>query len=138
MRKVILITALILLVYLVLGWFAGTWLGLAGTKVWIFRGAIWLIGIVAAAFVIWFFWNKQKQEKAAQAEVEPAATDEIDTLIREAERKLSQSRLAKGARFGTVPVVFVVGESKSAKTSTILHSGLDAELLAGHVYQDSN
>jgi type VI secretion system protein ImpL len=36
-----------------------------------------------------------------------------------------------------LPVVFVIGEPGSTKTSTLLNSGLDPELLAGNVYQDN-
>ncbi|MGK4495695.1 hypothetical protein ACSLVN_28190, partial [Klebsiella pneumoniae] len=34
--------------------------------------------------------------------------------------------------------VFVVGETGTAKTSTVVHSGLDPELLAGQVYRDKD
>ena len=37
----------------------------------------------------------------------------------------------------TCPVYLLMGESGSAKTSVMIHSGLDPELLAGQVYQDA-
>jgi type VI secretion system protein ImpL len=63
--------------------------------------------------------------------------DEIDSLVRDAEGRLASSNLAQGARLSNLPVVFVIGEPGSTKTSTLLHSGLDPELLAGNVYQDN-
>ncbi len=63
--------------------------------------------------------------------------DEIDALVREAENRLAASNLAKGAKLNNLPMVFVIGDAGSTKTSTILHSGLDPELLAGSVYQDT-
>ncbi len=64
--------------------------------------------------------------------------DEIDALVRDAERRLAASNLAQGAKLSNMPVVFVLGEEGSTKTTTVLHSGLDPELLAGQVYQDTN
>ncbi len=68
----------------------------------------------------------------------PTSSDhEIDSLVREAQTRLASSKLAQGAKLSTLPLVFVIGETGSTKTSTILHSGLDPELLAGNVYQDN-
>ena len=140
MRKVVLIVAPILLAYLLLTFFTGSFLGLTGTKLWILRGALWLIGVVAAAVVTWFFWDKQRKEEIAAAPSDEAPTggEEIAVLMRDAERKLSAAQLAKGARIGNLPLILLVGEASSTKTSTMMHSGLEPELLAGHVYQDGN
>jgi type VI secretion system protein ImpL len=140
MRKVAAIVAPSFLAYLLLTFFTPNLLGLYGTKLWILRGALWLIGLVAAAIVVWFFWDKEKREKsaAAAAEDSPAGGDEIAVLIRNAERKLSASPIAKGARIGNLPAVLVLGEASAAKTNTMMHSGLEPELLAGQVYHDGN
>ena len=140
MRKVVLIVAPILLAYLLLTFFTGNLLGLTGTKLWLLRGALWLIGIVAAAVVTWFFWDKQKKEERAAepSEEAPAGGDEIAVLMRDAERKLSTAQLAKGARIGNLPAILLLGEVSSTKTSTMMHSGLEPELLAGQVYRDGN
>jgi type VI secretion system protein ImpL len=136
MRKIILITAAILVVYCILAWFTGTWIGLEGSKVWMLRGALWALGIAAAGIVIWFFWNKKKQEEAAEFE-DPSGSDDLDLLVREAENRLSASGAGKGS-LGSLPVVFVIGETGVAKTTTVIHSGLEPELLAGQVYQDTD
>jgi type VI secretion system protein ImpL len=56
--------------------------------------------------------------------------------MREAESRLQASSLGRHARLGNLPALFLLGESGSAKTSVIQHSGLEAELLAGHTGQD--
>jgi type VI secretion system protein ImpL len=139
MRKVIVITAIVLLVYLILAFFTGSLVGLQGAKLWILRGALWFLGIVAAAVVVWFFWNKKKHEEAAEFTEEAAGQrGDIDLLIRDAESKLAAAQLEKGARLGHLPAILLIGDTGSAKTSTMVASGLDPELLAGQVYQESN
>src|SRR4051812_42040017 len=108
MRKVIAITAGGLLAWLVLGWFVGSWLGVDPSRMWLLRGAIWLTGIAAAVFVIWFFWSRLKAERAPEPAATQAGADEIASLIREASSRLPASR----GRFGSLPVIFVVGETK--------------------------
>jgi len=62
--------------------------------------------------------------------------DEIDSLVRDAESRWLHPTW-QGAKLSNLPVVFVIGEPGSTKTSTLLNSGLDPELLAGNVYQDN-
>lgn len=140
MRKVISFVAPVLLSYLLLTFFTGNFLGLQGAKLWILRIALWLIGVAASAIVVWFFWDKKKKEKraAAASEEAPSGGDEIAVLIRDAERKLSAAQLAKGARIGNLPAILILGEASSTKTSTMMHSGLEPELLAGQIYRDGN
>ncbi len=60
---------------------------------------------------------------------------EADQWIREANARLSQSR--GGAGIANLPLIFVAGDRGTAKTSTILNSGLEPELLSGQIYQDN-
>ena len=43
--------------------------------------------------------------------------------------------MGRSARVGNLPLFLVMGESGSAKTSVVLHSGLEPELLAGQAVQ---
>jgi len=135
-------TAAILVPYLVLAWFLGIWLRLHGSSLWILRGGLAFLGILAAGVFFWFF-RKSKAESDAEGEAEAGVTDsagdtkEVDMLVHDAVRKLRASSLGRSASLGKLPVVFVVGESGSAKTHTVVNSALDPELLAGHVYQDN-
>src|SRR5271154_2878411 len=135
---VYLVTGIILLVYLVLVWFVGTWLHLLGSSLWILRGALAVIGLIAAGVFLWFHHKSKKEREAAGQAPADAQTGDIDTLVHTAIRRLKTSTLGRGASLGNLPLVFLLGDSGSTKTTTIIHSALDPELLAGQVYQDNN
>ena len=121
----------------VFSFFMGNMLGLHGTKLWVLRGALFTLGLAAFLAIVWYVYNKRKAEAAGNAPVAPAAAgaaggDDMDALIREAGAKLTSRKL------GNLPTIFLVGEGGAAKTSTMVHSGLDPELLAGQVYQETN
>ncbi len=129
------IAALALIVWLVLAWFIGSWLHLQGSSLWILRIALAFIGVAAFIVLIWWFLVKDKEH----TEMSPgagAAGDEIDNLIRETETRLQASQLGRGARIGSLPLFLVLGEPGSAKTSVVLQSGLEPELLTGQTVQD--
>jgi type VI secretion system protein ImpL len=62
---------------------------------------------------------------------------EIGFFVRDAENRLAGSNLGKEAKLSQLPVFFLMGETASAKTSVFVHSGIEPDLLAGQVYQDS-
>ena len=129
-------TAIVLILYMVLAWFAGSWLHLQGTSLWLVRGGLALIGCVGAAVFLWFH---RKLTRGSESGVGPGAPvlTEIDALLNQADQRLKSAKLTAGASLRTLPIVFLLGESNSAKTSTMLHSGLDPELLAGVVYRET-
>ena len=129
------IAAIVLIGWLVLDWFIGSWLHLQGSSLWILRIALALIGVAAFVIVIWWFRIRDK-ERAEMTPGSGAAGDEIDILIREAEMRLQASQLGRSARIGSLPLYLVMGETGSAKTSVVLHSGLEPELLSGQTVQD--
>lgn len=131
------IAAISLLVWLILVWFIASWMHLEGSHLWIFRIVLSLIGVAAFVTVVWLIWAHEKERAAQMAAGGEAGLDEIDILIREAEARLQTSQLGRKAKIGNMPLFFVVGEPGSAKTSVVYHSGLEPELLAGHVLQDN-
>ena len=133
---VYLVTGAVLVVYLVLVWFLGTWLNLRGADLWIFRGVLAVLGLVGAGVSLWFYY---RNKKAAEGMGEPARgpAQDVDLVIHDAVRRLRSSSQA-GASLSKSPVIILIGEPGSTKTTTIVNSGLDPELLAGQVYQDNN
>jgi type VI secretion system protein ImpL len=100
-----------------------------------------ILGVTVLALivllVVWLILRKKKK-KAAEGEDPGAAGDEVGQLIREAESKLTAAKLAEGGKVGNLPVFFLMGDSGSTKTSVMLRSGLDPELVAGQVYENGN
>jgi type VI secretion system protein ImpL len=131
------IAAVAFLVWLILAWFLGSWLHLQGSSLWVLRIALAVIGAIALAALIWWFILKDRESAQESAQEAGAGGDEIEVLIREAEKRLQSSQLGKAARIGTLPVILLLGESGSAKTSVVLRSGLEPELLAGQAVQDN-
>ena len=137
--NIYLVTGLALLVYLVVVWFLGSLaLHLQGSNLWIWRIGLSVIGMAAAGVFLWF---KRKERRAAGGEASGDAAgqahEEIDALIRDAEAKLAGARIEGGAKLGNLPAIFLIGDAGSTKTSTMLHSGLEPELIAGQVFQDT-
>ena len=126
-----------LLLYMGAAWVAGKALGLSESDFYILFAILSAIGVMAAGVFVW--WKMRQQEASdlpADAPLDP--NDEIDAIVREAEAKLAgSSQVGKGAGVATLPVVLVLGEPGTAKTSTILNSGLEPELLAGVAHQDN-
>lgn len=121
--------------YLILAWIVGSALHLDASRFYLLFSILAVLGISATGVFLWFW--KRNRGKTAPGAGPVEKDDEIDALVREAENRLASSNLAKGAKLANLPMVFVVGDAGSTKTSTILHSGLDPELLAGSVYQDA-
>jgi type VI secretion system protein ImpL len=136
--KLYLGTGAALLGYLALAWLAGSALHLDTSRFYLLFGILAALGIGGAVVFIWF-WSKIRPQSGGGAGAPGAAgrDDEIDSLVRDAEARLAASNRAQGAKLSNLPVVFVIGEPGSTKTSTLLNSGLDPELLAGNVYQDN-
>ncbi|HEY1217607.1 MAG: ImcF-related family protein [Bryobacteraceae bacterium] len=99
------------------------------------------VALVALIVLVTVFFLKKRKAKAAAAEPsEPTAPggDEISVLIHAAEARLSAAKLEEGARIANLPVYLLMGQPGSTKTSLMIHSGLDPELLAGQVYQNAD
>ncbi len=129
------LAALGLIAWLVLSWFVPSWLHLQGNQLWILRIVLAVIGVAAFITIVWWF-RAQDKERAAETAQGASGVAEIDVLMREAESRLQASSLGRHARLGNLPALFLLGESGSAKTSVVQHSGLEAELLAGHTGQE--
>jgi type VI secretion system protein ImpL len=125
------VTAVLLIVYLALAWFAGTLIGLNGARLWVLRIALSIIGFVAAGLFLWFE-RKLKRERLMNG---PNAgfISETDALLQAAAARLQEKNVAV---LSSLPIVYVIGESNTAKTSILQYCGLEPELLAGEPERD--
>ena len=135
--NIYLATGAALLVYLIIAWFLGNLLHLQGGSLWGLRIGLALIGIAGAGVFLWFKRREQREAGGGGSGAAGPPHTEIDALMRDAEAKLAGARIDGGAKLGTLPAFLVFGESGTAKTSTIIHSGLEPELIAGQVFQDT-
>jgi type VI secretion system protein ImpL len=118
-----------LVIYFVITWALGKWLELTGWDLWILRGALWVLGLIAGGIVLWFAARGGGDEQGE------ASDDDIDAAMAAARARLAASRTAKAAAPGKLPLVVVLGPAGTAKTASVLHCGLDPDLLAGEVSQ---
>ncbi|MGD0909892.1 MAG: ImcF-related family protein [Candidatus Acidiferrales bacterium] len=141
-------------VVVLLAWFSPSWFHVTGLDRAILSGGILVIG--AACIGGFLLWARSKQrpmpsmamQAPSAAGVAAAAAptfsgiapapEDLNLLIREAETKVKSARLGQGAKLAGLRVVVVLGEAGSGKTTSVLHSGLDPELLAGQVFQEGN
>ena len=125
------IAILILIVWLVLSWFVGSWLGVRAPLLYYLRSGLMVIGI--AGFIGYLFL-RPKENVSAMQDAAAGSASEIDFNFAEASKRV---RTARGIRrLEGLSAVFVLGDTGSAKTSVIAKSGLEPELLAGHAYHD--
>lgn len=96
-----------------------------------------ILGGLAGSLIKMDSGESEKAGGGGAAEAGEEVTD-LDELLEEAQGRLEEANLEKGAGLATLPAVLVLGETGSAKTSTLLHCGLAPELLAGQMYDESN
>jgi type VI secretion system protein ImpL len=131
----ILVAALVFIISVVLAWLAGPLLGITGTELLVLRILLVLLG-TSAAGVILFLYFRDKRRDAATAKL-PGGSD-LDSMLRDAERRLAAAQRSGAKSLETLPLIYVLGETNSAKTTSVLKSGFDPELLAGQVYRDQD
>jgi type VI secretion system protein ImpL len=135
-----LISVVVMLVFLVVSWIVTGLLHLSGQAETVVRMV--LTGLIFGAFGALYYFRSRRQKQpptdAERTQQNVASSErEIGFFIRDAETRLAASSLGKEAKLSQMPVFFVVGDTASAKTSVFVHSGLEPDLLAGQVYQDT-
>lgn len=126
-----LLAVLVILVAALMAFGIAALLHLQGAAYAIFVVVLLLIGIGAAVAII-LMHRKSKREEAEQAgEGGGGEPGEIDLLLNDVNRKLRTSQ--QGAKtLDELPLIYVLGQAGSAKTTMVAQSGLDAELVAGN------
>ncbi len=125
------------LVFMAFGFLSAKYLHLEGPVFYIFSILMGALGLTASA-LFYYFLDKRKARKEGAGAAAPTASGEggdAARWIREANARLAQSKAGVGIE--NLPMVFVIGDRGTAKTSILLHSGLEPELLTGQVYQDN-
>ena len=128
--KIWIIAGAVLLAYLVAALIVGRVLGLAGRDAWVLRGGLTVLGVVSAALIVWFFRDKTP---AGPPTAEARLAAEVEQLFASARTQLTAAKSdnTKDARFAKLPIVLVFGPEGSTKTTAVVRSGLEPELLAG-------
>jgi type VI secretion system protein ImpL len=126
---------------------------LSGTSSYLFVGALSAMGI--SLWTVFYFYQKKISDKIQGAGKSGQSSGgassggegggsgeggapELDQLLREANTRFSQSSIGQGQTIANLPLVFVVGDRGTSKTTSVLQSGIVPELLAGQIYQQGN
>jgi type VI secretion system protein ImpL len=133
--KRILIGILIFLVYMALVIVGAFALHFEGTRLVLFCVILGLLGALATVFVLWYMHSLDKASGRASGPDTPDSIN-LGTLLRDADARIRQANRAGAKSLASLPLIYVIGDENSAKTQTVLQSGLDPELLAGNVYRD--
>ncbi|MCX6624984.1 MAG: hypothetical protein NTY38_28775, partial [Acidobacteria bacterium] len=127
-----------LLGYMVISFLTGkVMLKLDGMSLLLFFFILGAVGIIAAGAWVWYRSRSQASSDADAGAADPGGTDEISLLARDADAKLAAAKLAQGGGIRNLPAIILLGDRATTKTSVMANSGLEPELLAGQVYQES-
>ncbi|MGA3045452.1 MAG: ImcF-related family protein [Terracidiphilus sp.] len=133
--KRVLIGILVFVLYMALVIVGAIALHFEGTKLILFCVILGLLGALTIAFVVWYL---HKVSGGSSGSLGPETPDAINlsTLLRDADAKVRQANRSGAKSLAALPLIYVIGDENSAKTQTVLQSGLDPELIAGNVYRD--
>jgi hypothetical protein len=105
------------------------WFGVRGWDLALPLLGLLVLGVVAGALL--FHLLRDRSAAAPRRR-----DDEVELVLAAARRRLATARAGGTGKLGTLPVMLVLGPAGSTKTSVVLHSGLDPELLAGEARRD--
>lgn len=116
--------------------------GLFGTAIGI--GTVLALLLLERAWIGYQTWRARQAKLPPRPKTPVAAIHEDDralaALWEEARRNLAASpefgRHGRGLEFSHLPLILVVGPSSAGKSSTLLNSGMDPQLLAGQTRGD--
>ena len=111
-------------------------LHLHGVSLIVFVSVILLLGIAAAVIILVLHYRAKKEKELVEGDAAVGgATGELDLLLNDANRKLRAAQQG-GKTLDLLPVLYILGEAGSAKTTHVMRSGLEAELLSGTLPQE--
>lgn len=134
MKRVV-IGILVFILYMALVIVGAIALHFEGTKLMLFCVILGLLGALTIAFVVWYLYKVSGGSAGSLGPDTPDAIN-LSTLLRDADAKVRQANRAGAKSLAALPLIYIIGDENSAKTQTVLQSGLDPELIAGNVYRD--
>ena len=124
------LAVVVILVAALLAFGLAALLNLQGAAYLIFVVLILLIGIGAAITILVLHHRARKQKQLEGDAASPGNSSELDLLLADANRKLRTAQ--QGAKtLEALPLIYILGDAGSAKTTTVVQSGLDPELVVG-------
>jgi type VI secretion system protein ImpL len=127
--KTLLIALGVFVAYILVAVILAFALKLHGIKLWQMTSALALLGLISAGLLLYFMRADLRTPVAGS----PAGS--VDAMLAAARAQLAAERRGNKPAFGALPVLLVLGPNGSTKTTTIIRSGLDPELLAGDVFR---
>jgi type VI secretion system protein ImpL len=131
----IVVAILIFVLSALLAWLVGPLLGIAGTSLLVLRIILVVLGAIASGIVLFFHFRARRRDAATRNM--PGGAD-LDTLLKDAESRLANAQRTGPKSLDALPLLYILGETNSAKTTAVIKSGFDPELLAGQVYRDQD
>ena len=131
----ILVAAFLFILSILLAWLVGPLLGLAGTALLVLRILLVLLGAGAAAIIL-FLHFREKRRDAATKNLQGGA--ELDAILHDSAKRLAAAQRTGPKSLDALPLIYILGEANSAKTTAVIKSGFDPELIAGQVYRDQD
>jgi type VI secretion system protein ImpL len=110
------------------------WLGLSGWDLYLLVGGLLLLGLIAGLLIFLLMRARAKKKLPADGAAN-AGPDDLDLAVAAARSRLASARKGSAAKLGQLPLVLFLGPNGSTKTTAIVNSGLDPELLAGEVHR---
>ena len=130
------LAVIVILVAALLAFGIAALLHLSGVGYTVFVIVLLLIGIAAAITILVFHYRAKKERELQGDSGAAGGAGDLDLLLNDANRKLRTSQ--QGAKtLDALPLIYLLGDAGAAKTTTVVQSGIDPELLAGSASQSA-
>lgn len=134
---VILLAVSVVVIAALLAFGIASLLHLQGIAYTAFVVLLLLVAVAAAVTIlVLHFRAKRRREQEGDSTGNGAIAD-LDLMLNDVSRKLRTSQLG-AKRLDALPLVYILGETGTAKTTTVIKSGIDPELVAGTSSSDSS
>ena len=131
--KQLLVAASPLLVFTATAFGLSALLGLRGADAWVLRGGLIALGGASSAVMYWFMRSLRGAGQAPTGAAPNSPERDIDATFAAARTQLSSARSTGTSGMAALPTILVLGPGASAKTTVVMRSGIEPELLAGGV-----